>query len=97
MPAWTMRGRLDSSRWLQWTGSTWTADAATTDRLQQLPQGPHGPALCTPVGPVYRPEGEADEVALYLNAAAAMPGGPVVTGNAPALPPVPPVPNDAVS
>lgn len=97
MAAWSMRGRLDAGRTVRWTGSAWTADKATTDALTALPGGPFGPALLTPVGPVYQPHGPRDEVALYLNAAAFMPGGPVVDGTPPATPAAVAVPDGAVS
>jgi len=95
--AWSLHGRLDAGRTVRWTGTAWTADAATTDALNQLPGGPFGPALLTPVGPVYQPRGPRDEVALYLNAAALMPGGPVVDGTPPTTPAAVDVPDGAAS
>jgi hypothetical protein len=94
---WSVRGRLDAGRTVSWTGSGWTADKDTTTALNRLPGGPYGPALLTPVGPVYHPQGPRDVVALYLNAAALMPGGPVVGGTPPATPAAVTVPDGAES
>jgi hypothetical protein len=94
---WSMRGRLDAGRTVSWTGDDWTADKDTTDALNQLPGGPFGPALLTPVGPVYQPHGPRDDVALYLHATALMPGGPVVDGTPPATPAAVAVPDGAES
>jgi hypothetical protein len=95
--AWSVRGRLDAGRVVRWTGSGWTADKDSTAALNELPGGPFGSALLTPVGPVYQPQGPRDDVALYLNAAALMPGGPVVDGTPPVTPAPVAMPDGAVS
>jgi hypothetical protein len=94
---WSLRGRLDAGRTVRWSGTDWTADKDTTAALNALHGGPFGAALLTPVGPVYQPHGPRDDVALYLNAAALMPGGPIVDGTPPTTPAAPAVPDGAVS
>lgn len=95
MTGWTVRGRLDATRTVTWSGADWTADPTTTAALGQLRDGPYGPAPLTPVGPVYRPRGKRDPVALYLNALSLMPGGAVVDGTPPDVPSAGSVPDGA--
>jgi hypothetical protein len=95
--AWTLRGRLDATRTVTWSGADWTADPATAAALGARRDGPYGPAPLTPVGPVYQPRGKRDAVALYLNALALMPGGAVVDGMPPDVPSAGSVPDGAVS
>lgn len=97
MPEWKVAARLDSERWVAWDGAEWTADPATTRIFQTLPRGPYGPVPMTPVGPVYTPRNTADPVAVFLHAAAALPGGLIVDGAPPDLPMIPPAPEGAVA
>jgi hypothetical protein len=51
----------------------------------------------TPVGPVYTPASAADPAAVFLHAAAILPGGLIVEGTPPDLPEIPPAPDGAVA
>lgn len=97
MAEWRAAARLDPARWVAWDGTTWTADTVTAGLFRSLPQGPYGPVPMSPVGPVYTPEGQRDPVAVFLHAAAVLPGGLVTTGAVPAVPSIPPVPAGAVA
>lgn len=92
---WIATSRQQTGRFVAFDGEAWSADAATTETLNLI--GPFGPALLTPVGPVYQPRSDLDDIALYLNALSVLPGGATVTGDAPALPEIPAVPAGAVA
>ncbi|WP_370420349.1 hypothetical protein AB8O64_19780 [Streptomyces sp. QH1-20] len=83
---WRITSRLDASRWLEHTGSGWTADPET--RLIVLDQAGH-PQPMTPTGPHYTPTGADDPFCLYLIGMGAIPA-PEVSGTPPSGPgPVP--------
>ncbi|GAA1455445.1 hypothetical protein [Nocardiopsis tropica] len=91
---WTVRAR-GADRWVTWEDGAWSADPVTAREVGFLLEGP---ALLTPTGPVYEPMGPGpDPVAVFLNAASMIPYPVTVEGEAPAVPDLPPLPDDVVA
>lgn len=97
--SWSVRSSIDPDKFVSYSEETgWSADEVTALELERA-GGPFADAFVTPVGPVHVSRGEGDEVALYLNARNALPGGVLVEegSHLPTLPDVPKVPRGAVA
>lgn len=90
-----MTSQDDPQRWVAHDGEHWSADAETAAEITaRYSQG--NPIPLAGLGPFYWPTGPDDEIAVYLWAWDILRGADV-TGDPPALPPVPELPPGAVS